>query len=192
MRRASRLWRSPSGEQGEFGPSGRPFWWPHCPPPPEHCSGGQACPRQQAMGRAGGGWGQVLGTWREAQWGESCLGEGCHRRTEWTHWASLTVFLLATPWDGRSHWQVVQTSQGPPRPGSLSVPCRPELCTPSGGSFGHRRHCLVPTSPDRHVEMDKVSGGRLSDRWGISLLRGGYLSGGEGALPPLMNQILPS
>ncbi|XP_036285942.1 rho GTPase-activating protein 4 isoform X3 [Pipistrellus kuhlii] len=33
---------------------------------------------------------------------------------------------------------------------------RPELCTPPAGSSGHRRHCLVPTSPDRHVEVDKA------------------------------------
>uniref|UniRef100_A0A8C0LF51 Rho GTPase activating protein 4 n=1 Tax=Canis lupus dingo TaxID=286419 RepID=A0A8C0LF51_CANLU len=47
--------------------------------------------------------------------------------------------------------------------GSLSVPCRPEPCTPPeaplgipGGPFGHRRHCLVPTSPERYVEVDKA------------------------------------
>uniref|UniRef100_A0A8D1A1L8 Rho GTPase activating protein 4 n=1 Tax=Sus scrofa TaxID=9823 RepID=A0A8D1A1L8_PIG len=33
---------------------------------------------------------------------------------------------------------------------------RPEPCTPLGGPSGHRRHCLVPTSPERHVEMDKA------------------------------------
>ncbi|XP_057574226.1 rho GTPase-activating protein 4 [Hippopotamus amphibius kiboko] len=40
---------------------------------------------------------------------------------------------------------------------------RPELCAPPeaplstpGGPSGHRRHCLVPTSPDRHVEVDKA------------------------------------
>lgn len=50
--------------------------------------------------------------------------------------------------------------------GSLSVPCRPEPCTPPeaplgipGGPFGHRRHCLVPTSPERYVEVDKVRAG---------------------------------
>uniref|UniRef100_A0A8C0LG17 Rho GTPase activating protein 4 n=1 Tax=Canis lupus dingo TaxID=286419 RepID=A0A8C0LG17_CANLU len=40
---------------------------------------------------------------------------------------------------------------------------RPEPCTPPeaplgipGGPFGHRRHCLVPTSPERYVEVDKA------------------------------------
>ncbi|XP_019610710.2 rho GTPase-activating protein 4 isoform X2 [Rhinolophus sinicus] len=33
---------------------------------------------------------------------------------------------------------------------------RPEPCTPPGGPSGHRRHCLVPTSPERHVEVDKA------------------------------------
>ncbi|XP_022347008.1 rho GTPase-activating protein 4 isoform X1 [Enhydra lutris kenyoni] len=40
---------------------------------------------------------------------------------------------------------------------------RPEPCTPpeaplgtSGGPSGHRRHCLVPTSPERYVEVDKA------------------------------------
>uniref|UniRef100_A0A8C0LFI7 Rho GTPase activating protein 4 n=1 Tax=Canis lupus dingo TaxID=286419 RepID=A0A8C0LFI7_CANLU len=38
-----------------------------------------------------------------------------------------------------------------------------EPCTPPeaplgipGGPFGHRRHCLVPTSPERYVEVDKA------------------------------------
>lgn len=40
----------------------------------------------------------------------------------------------------------------------LSLPCRLELGTPPEalGPSGHRRHCLVPTSPEQHVEMDKV------------------------------------
>uniref|UniRef100_A0A7N5KPX2 Rho GTPase activating protein 4 n=1 Tax=Ailuropoda melanoleuca TaxID=9646 RepID=A0A7N5KPX2_AILME len=40
---------------------------------------------------------------------------------------------------------------------------RPEPCTPPeaslgipGGPSGHRRHCLVPTSPERYVEVDKA------------------------------------
>lgn len=35
---------------------------------------------------------------------------------------------------------------------------RPELYTPpeAGGPSGHRRHCLVPTSPERLVEMDRA------------------------------------
>ncbi|XP_054434128.1 rho GTPase-activating protein 4 isoform X3 [Pteronotus mesoamericanus] len=33
---------------------------------------------------------------------------------------------------------------------------RPEPCTSPGGPSGHRRHCLVPTSPERHVEVDKA------------------------------------
>ncbi|XP_041597674.1 rho GTPase-activating protein 4 isoform X1 [Vulpes lagopus] len=40
---------------------------------------------------------------------------------------------------------------------------RPEPCTPPeaplgipGGPFGPRRHCLVPTSPERYVEVDKA------------------------------------
>ncbi|XP_044091401.1 rho GTPase-activating protein 4 [Neovison vison] len=40
---------------------------------------------------------------------------------------------------------------------------RPEPCTPpeaplgtSEGPSGHRRHCLVPTSPERYVEVDKA------------------------------------
>ncbi|XP_036127250.1 rho GTPase-activating protein 4 [Molossus molossus] len=33
---------------------------------------------------------------------------------------------------------------------------RPEPSTPPGGPSGHRRHCLVPTSPERHVEVDKA------------------------------------
>ncbi|XP_032185823.1 rho GTPase-activating protein 4 [Mustela erminea] len=40
---------------------------------------------------------------------------------------------------------------------------RPEPCAPpeaplgtSGGPSGHRRHCLVPTSPERYVEVDKA------------------------------------
>ncbi|XP_035872183.1 rho GTPase-activating protein 4 isoform X1 [Phyllostomus discolor] len=33
---------------------------------------------------------------------------------------------------------------------------RPEPCTSPGGPSGHRRHFVVPTSPDRHVEVDKA------------------------------------
>uniref|UniRef100_A0A8C3WJG5 Rho GTPase activating protein 4 n=1 Tax=Catagonus wagneri TaxID=51154 RepID=A0A8C3WJG5_9CETA len=33
---------------------------------------------------------------------------------------------------------------------------RPDPCTPLGGPSGHRRQCLVPTSPERHVEVDKA------------------------------------
>ncbi|KAM8753063.1 rho GTPase-activating protein 4 isoform 2-T2 [Rhynchonycteris naso] len=33
---------------------------------------------------------------------------------------------------------------------------RPEPCTPPGATSGHRRPCLVPTSPERHMEMDKA------------------------------------
>lgn len=33
---------------------------------------------------------------------------------------------------------------------------RPEPCTPPGGPSGHRRHCLVSTSSERHVEVDKA------------------------------------
>ncbi|XP_011373840.1 rho GTPase-activating protein 4 [Pteropus vampyrus] len=55
-------------------------------------------------------------------------------------------------------------SQGSPAAGDLlSSPegllesvHRPEPCTPPGGPSGHRRHCLVPTSPERHVEVDKA------------------------------------
>ncbi|KAL6045396.1 hypothetical protein STEG23_020709 [Scotinomys teguina] len=36
----------------------------------------------------------------------------------------------------------------------LELGATPEAVSPSG----HRRHCLVPTSPERHVEMDKVQG----------------------------------
>lgn len=45
-----------------------------------------------------------------------------------------------------------------PLPIFLSLPCRLELGTPSEalGPSGQRRHCLVPTSPERLVEMDKV------------------------------------
>ncbi|XP_059535834.1 rho GTPase-activating protein 4 isoform X1 [Myotis daubentonii] len=49
--------------------------------------------------------------------------------------------------------ELLSSAEGLP---AVEVTQRPELCTPSGGSFGHRRHCLVPTSPDRHVEMDKA------------------------------------
>ncbi|XP_059012657.1 rho GTPase-activating protein 4 isoform X2 [Mustela lutreola] len=45
----------------------------------------------------------------------------------------------------------------------ITLPGRPEPCTPpeaplgtSGGPSGHRRHCLVPTSPERYVEVDKA------------------------------------
>ncbi|KAM5290525.1 rho GTPase-activating protein 4 isoform 2-T2 [Glossophaga mutica] len=33
---------------------------------------------------------------------------------------------------------------------------RPEPCTSPGGPSGHRRHFVVPTSPERHVEVDKA------------------------------------
>ncbi|XP_021574976.1 rho GTPase-activating protein 4, partial [Carlito syrichta] len=35
---------------------------------------------------------------------------------------------------------------------------RPEPCTPpeAVAPFGHRRHCLVPASPEQHVEVDKA------------------------------------
>lgn len=38
------------------------------------------------------------------------------------------------------------------------MPCRLELGTPpeAVSPSGHRRHCLVPISPEQHVEMDKV------------------------------------
>ncbi|XP_036160660.1 rho GTPase-activating protein 4 isoform X2 [Myotis myotis] len=49
--------------------------------------------------------------------------------------------------------ELLSSAEGLP---AVEITQRPELCTPSGGSFGHRRHCLVPTSPDRHVEMDKA------------------------------------
>ncbi|XP_050997079.1 rho GTPase-activating protein 4 [Acomys russatus] len=41
---------------------------------------------------------------------------------------------------------------------SLESTSRLELGTPpeAMGSSGHRRHCLVPTSPEQHVEMDKA------------------------------------
>ncbi|XP_021043259.1 rho GTPase-activating protein 4 isoform X1 [Mus pahari] len=41
---------------------------------------------------------------------------------------------------------------------TLEFTNRPELGTPSEalGPSGHRRPCLVPTSPERHVEMDKA------------------------------------
>ncbi|KAM8896238.1 rho GTPase-activating protein 4 isoform 3-T3 [Lycaon pictus] len=45
----------------------------------------------------------------------------------------------------------------------ITLPVGPEPCTPPeaplgipGGPFGHRRHCLVPTSPERYVEVDKA------------------------------------
>lgn len=45
-----------------------------------------------------------------------------------------------------------------PLPIFLSLPCRLELGIPPEalGPSGHRRHYLVPTSPEQHVEMDKV------------------------------------
>ncbi|XP_064338754.1 rho GTPase-activating protein 4 isoform X2 [Camelus dromedarius] len=45
----------------------------------------------------------------------------------------------------------------------ITLPAGPEPCTPPeaplgtpGGPSGHRRHCLVLTSPERHVEVDKA------------------------------------
>ncbi|XP_023608773.1 rho GTPase-activating protein 4 isoform X2 [Myotis lucifugus] len=49
--------------------------------------------------------------------------------------------------------ELLSSAEGLP---AVEITQRPELCTPPGGSFGHRRHCLVPSSPDRHVEMDKA------------------------------------
>uniref|UniRef100_A0A452DK31 Rho GTPase activating protein 4 n=1 Tax=Capra hircus TaxID=9925 RepID=A0A452DK31_CAPHI len=53
-------------------------------------------------------------------------------------------------------------SPGPPL-SSLSVLCRPEPCTPPeiplgipGSHSGYRRPCMVPASPERHVEVDKA------------------------------------
>ncbi|XP_030891606.1 rho GTPase-activating protein 4 [Leptonychotes weddellii] len=64
---------------------------------------------------------------------------------------------------------------------------RPEPCTPPeaplgtpGGPSGHRRHCLVPTSPERYVEVDKVRArtGRVAES-----RAGGHLSWGGLCLP---------
>lgn len=74
------------------------------------------------------------------------------------HWASL--LSLATPQDGRSHCPVSSgTSQSPHQAPRLS--CRPEPCiSPEAvGLSGHRRRCLVPASPEQHVEVDKVREG---------------------------------
>uniref|UniRef100_A0A4X1VIT3 Rho GTPase activating protein 4 n=1 Tax=Sus scrofa TaxID=9823 RepID=A0A4X1VIT3_PIG len=49
-----------------------------------------------------------------------------------------------------------ELASGPEGLPALDFIQRPEPCTPLGGPSGHRRHCLVPTSPERHVEMDKA------------------------------------
>ncbi|XP_047620729.1 rho GTPase-activating protein 4 isoform X1 [Phacochoerus africanus] len=49
-----------------------------------------------------------------------------------------------------------ELASGPEGLPALDFIPRPEPCTPLGGPSGHRRHCLVPTSPERHVEMDKA------------------------------------
>ncbi|KAK1346344.1 hypothetical protein QTO34_000198 [Cnephaeus nilssonii] len=49
--------------------------------------------------------------------------------------------------------ELLSSAEGLP---AVEITQRPELCTPPGGSSGHKRHCLVPTSPDRYVEVDKA------------------------------------
>lgn len=82
-------------------------------------------------------------------------------------------------------------SPGPPL-SSLSVLCRPEPCTPPeiplgipGSHSGYRRPCMVPASPERHVEVDKVSAGDGH------VARGVHLPGGRFSASPYKPLFLP-
>ncbi|XP_040323432.1 rho GTPase-activating protein 4 isoform X2 [Herpailurus yagouaroundi] len=87
---------------------------------------------------------------------------------------------------------------------------RPEPCTPPeaplgtpGGPAGHRRHCLVPTSPERYVEVDKAVAqtmdsvfkellGKTSARQGLGPAIAGSPSPGPGpgnAKPPACSRL---
>ncbi|XP_039075207.1 rho GTPase-activating protein 4 [Hyaena hyaena] len=79
---------------------------------------------------------------------------------------------------------------------------RPEPCAPPeaplgtpGGPSGHRRHCLVPTSPERYVEIDKAVAqtmdsvfkellGKTSARQGLGPATGHSPGPGPGSLKP--------
>lgn len=98
------------------------------------------------MGQAAGGWGQVLGTWRGVQLGESCLGERCQRRTEWTLWASLTVFFLRPHLEtGGATARLVKTSQGPVRLPVCALQARAKH--PPWGPFWAQTALLGPNLP---------------------------------------------
>ena len=99
---------------------------------------------------------------------------------EWSGISLAVSFPLLYPRLGETPALEHGASSGPPL-GSLSVPCRLEPCTPPeiplgipGGHSGHRRPCMVPASPEQHVEVDKVSAGSGHVARGVHLPRCGF------------------
>ncbi|XP_007955387.1 rho GTPase-activating protein 4 [Orycteropus afer afer] len=67
---------------------------------------------------------------------------------------------------------------------------RPESSTSleTTGTSGHRRHCLLPASPDRHVEMDKQSMAQAMDSVFKELLGKAAIRQGLGPVSPVSSR----